>query len=142
MSGFSFDMQIDDEGIILVTMTGIFDFDAWAAERRKILKTRLAGVKLVGRPTLVDVTASHPPPHGWEKTFAKVQMELAKVGEGTGPTAFVLQGDPGKEGSVRFFQTIGELERGFAPAMKICRSTEEARRWLLENDSWRAAIET
>lgn len=137
MSDFTFEMDIHVEGIILEKMTGVFDFDVWRAERQKVLDTRLCGVNLIGRPSIVDVTVSDPPPEAWKTTFLSIHNELTQVDEGTGPIALVIGDNPMKYMTARLFSEIIDVYRGSALEITPYRTFDDAFHWMMENDSWR-----
>ena len=137
MSDFTFEMDIHEEGIILVKMKGVFDFDVWCAERQKVLDTRLSGINLAGRPSIIDVTESDPPPGAWKKTFLGIHQELVRVGEGTGPIAIVLGNNHMKYITARLYSEIISVYQGEAPKIIPCTTFDDAFRWLMENDGWR-----
>lgn len=137
MSDFTFEMDIHEEGVILVNMTGIFDFDIWRAKRQQILDTRLSGINLHGRASVVDLSKSDPPPGEWKATFLRIYQELNRVSEGTGPIAVVLGNKPMKYVTAHLFTEIITLYHG--PALNIipCSTFDEAFNLVMENDSWR-----
>lgn len=141
MSDLTFEMDIHEEGIILVKLTGVFDFDVWRAKRQQILDTKLSGANLFGRPSVVDVTVSDPPPGDWKKTFLRIHQELISVGEGTGPIAIVLGNSLMKALTARLYSEIIALYRGASRNIIICSTYDEAFDWMMKNDSWRKDIE-
>ena len=140
MSDLMFEMDIHDEGIILVKMIGTFDFDVWLAKRKHILETRLSGINLYGRPSIVDLRMSDPPPGNWTETFLSLYHELTRVGEGTGPIAVVLGRNPAKFIVARLYIEIVRLNVGAAPPVISFATYNEAYQWVMKNDKWRDEI--
>lgn len=137
MSDFTFEMSIHEEGIIMVRMVGVFDFDIWHAKRQMILDTGLSGVNLHGRPSVVDLSMSDPPPGEWKTTFLRIHQELTRVGEGTGPIAVVLGNKSMKYVTARLFTEIIAVYQGPAPHIIPFSTFDEALNWVMKNDSWR-----
>lgn len=137
MTDYTLAMNIDEEGILLIRMTGVFDFDAWKQKRQVTLDTDLAGVALLGRPSILDVSQCDPPISGWGTVFPNIQDELVKVGEGTGPMAFVTGTSPARMATVRFFCEVVDIMGGTKVDIEMFNTLADAYQWLIENDHWR-----
>lgn len=143
MTDFTYSMEIDMNGIVVVRIQGAFDYDTWLAKRRSILSSDLAGATLRARPGIIDISQADPPLAGWGTVFPNIAQELAKTGEGLAPTVFVIGISPARSTIVQFYREVV----GLMDSNKIIEPTgnnyptfetfDEAYSWLIENDSWR-----
>lgn len=127
---FAIEMDIDDDGFIAIRMRGQFELNAWKTQRRALLDTKLRGIDLTGRPSIVDLTDSEPPESDWASQFQMISQEIAKDNEGSGPRAIVTGGKDSHFYALQLFEAIEKAGAKDRVLIKIFKSLDEARVWL------------
>jgi len=124
------EMEVDPQGILVVRISGEFNFDAWLAQRRQLFRGDLAELDLDGRANLVDLSSLVPPQEDWFATVNRVVQELRTMGQPTGPVAYVVGAAEANTLTVKFFESVSELG-GFKPGnFRTFTGYREAYDWL------------
>ncbi|MEQ9328641.1 MAG: hypothetical protein RJQ21_15270 [Rhodospirillales bacterium] len=107
---FSFDMKIDDNGMVLVTATGQLDADVLIRQRAALAEQGLTGESAAGRPLVIDLRESDPPDTAWMGSFRKIAVYLKDTGEYPYRRAYVVAATNSHEFAIKLLQVIEETE--------------------------------
>lgn len=129
---FSLTMELDRNGILVVRMSGEFDFLYWRDKRRDFLQGALAGVELEGRGNIVDLSDFIPPPEKWISVISRILEELRQEGQPTGPVAYVIGRSISNELTIEFFECLNELGSPDRGTYRTFTDYQHAYDWLLE----------
>ena len=108
------EMEVDPQGILIVRISGEFNFDAWLAQRRQLFRGDLAELDLDGRANLVDLSSLVPPQEDWFATVNRVVQELRTMGQPTGPVAYVVGAAEANTLTVKFFESVAASSPGIS----------------------------
>ena len=74
---FHVSQRVDENGIVLVTLTGTWDSHAWAEQIEENWRTMPDGFDPEGRPILTDMIACELPESDWVEHFKLVAIKLS-----------------------------------------------------------------
>lgn len=102
-SDFEFDMTLDDNGVLIFRLSGVFDVDKWADQHRAAVARLFPDGFDPTRPAVTDLRRFRPPQSDWNQITKRVFSRMDELGASRRRSALITGGNPGVEISCRFF---------------------------------------
>lgn len=128
---FKIEMDIDDNGILIVRISGKFDFNAWVAQRTALIETKFVGIDLSGRPSIADITECEPPDSDWAEIFTKIAQARRPEQDARSPRALVTGGKMAHTLSLPLYGAIEKARTGIQRDLNIFENFDDAYAWVL-----------
>lgn len=127
------EMWIDENGVLMTRLTGVFDADEWMHQRDTIFAGPLAGVDMMARPMVTDATECFRPDFDWTTHVAKVSLYLNQKSDYTGRRAYIVGGNANARDALAYFAELEEKLRDAPNAIRAFRTLNEGYAWATEN---------
>ena len=130
VEAFSFEMEIDDNGVTLVRCVGPLNVERAIQERKALIEQGLSAADVTGRPMVVDLRRAEPPQEGWAPPFRRLADFYQEIGERPNRRAYVVKNNSMTDLSIRLFEGITEQSGSRAQEeMLVFEEFDEAYQW-------------
>lgn len=129
---FDYKIIMDEQGVLLSTLSGTFDVEIWKVKREEAIARDLAGVDLNGRPIIVDIRAVVPSASAWIQQADEVKRHMTEREVVFSRNAIVTGGVPDAEIMARFFIEYMLGRYKVTTEMKAFARFDDAYAWVTE----------
>ena len=129
---FQFDVDLDDNGVLLFTLKGQFDVAAWAKIRRQAFIRLFGSVRDPSRPIVSDISEVVAPAEDWMTSTQAVFAELDEPGENQARTALVVKGSMEARFTGEFYIEINKATRNKGGEIRIFEDFDAGYAWVTE----------
>lgn len=129
---FSFQIEVDDLGIIRSCLSGAFDVTTWAKTRDAVIARDVKGINLNNRPIIADISQLSAPIDMWKEHIKGMRKYEEERGIYFGRNA-VITGER-KEAIIlaRYYAALITAEFQAPREIKIFKTFDEGYAWVIE----------
>lgn len=132
-SGFELEMDVDEHGVLIARLIGVFDFHEWQAQREDILSTALAHTDLTDCPLVADFRKCEPPVKDWLTQNKNIICYKTRKEERHCRRALVVKPNAGIGMSLELFTELEYSIKDVPPETRTFEHFTDAYAWATEN---------
>lgn len=129
---FSMRLDVNDDGVAILHVSGRFDIDQWREARQSIVAklNEIAASANTPPPLIADLRESPLPIADWLNTFSGVISHQIENPVAVGPVAFLAGDDAMQTVAHRLYQEVGKLQGSPPVRVKWFTDFEAAYDWV------------